>query len=376
MRFYVKGWSEVGTKKTLQTLISDSTGIDVEILESGDTSTACVAQRMSWASKRETTRIEDIAYCLLGILDVNMPILYGEGPKAFLRLQEEIIKTDDHSVFAWTSPSATKGTYRGLFARSPAEFADCGNIKAFQVGQGDPLWMTNRGVRVTLPYTACSDDLNEFMAHLDCGTPDYEHIMVIRVRKLNSAKGDDRFARVDCARQKLYPRGPFPLVKTLTMTICTRQKPLPQSKFYSLRIAGLVFPALNLPAMYKVAPESCIISEKPLKIALQADEAEEPPHSLRIMLSTKSKDYNAVMLVEWNSSVGMCRSVAAADHLVFQNHGSPSSFILTPATGMWNMARQVMAMLWESRKKMERPRRACGTSGRSRDSSATSSSSW
>ena len=43
-----------------------------------------IAQRMSWASRRVTTRDEDIAYCLLGIFDVNMPLIYGEGEKAFI----------------------------------------------------------------------------------------------------------------------------------------------------------------------------------------------------------------------------------------------------------------------------------------------------
>lgn len=58
-----------------------------------------VGQRMSWASKRMTTRIEDMAFCILGIFDINVPLLYGEGSKAFLRLQEQIWReTDDHSL--------------------------------------------------------------------------------------------------------------------------------------------------------------------------------------------------------------------------------------------------------------------------------------
>ena len=61
---------------------------------------------MSWAAKRETTRPEDIAYCLMGIFNVNMALLYGEGRKAFIRLQEEILKsTDDESLFANSYPS-------------------------------------------------------------------------------------------------------------------------------------------------------------------------------------------------------------------------------------------------------------------------------
>ncbi|KAI1638327.1 heterokaryon incompatibility protein-domain-containing protein [Biscogniauxia mediterranea] len=58
-----------------------------------------VCNRMSWTSQRVTTRTEDIAYCLMGIFDVHMPLLYGEGTRAFRRLQEEIIKqSNDHSI--------------------------------------------------------------------------------------------------------------------------------------------------------------------------------------------------------------------------------------------------------------------------------------
>lgn len=54
---------------------------------------------MSWIAGRETTREEDVAYCLLGLFDINMPLLYREGRKAFTRLQEEIIKqSTDHSL--------------------------------------------------------------------------------------------------------------------------------------------------------------------------------------------------------------------------------------------------------------------------------------
>ncbi|KAK4224295.1 hypothetical protein QBC38DRAFT_511856 [Podospora fimiseda] len=61
-------------------------------------------EKMSWASYRRTTRIEDEAYCLLGIFGVHMPLLYGEGNPAFRRLQEEIIKqTEDCSFLFWTT---------------------------------------------------------------------------------------------------------------------------------------------------------------------------------------------------------------------------------------------------------------------------------
>jgi hypothetical protein len=59
---------------------------------------------MSWASSRRTTRTDDTAYSSMGLFNVNMPMLYGEGEKAVVRLQEEIIKvSDDHTIFIWGS---------------------------------------------------------------------------------------------------------------------------------------------------------------------------------------------------------------------------------------------------------------------------------
>ncbi|EME38996.1 hypothetical protein DOTSEDRAFT_48432, partial [Dothistroma septosporum NZE10] len=61
-----------------------------------------VAQRLSWAAGRKTTRPEDRAYSLFGLLQVNMPLLYGEGERAWLRLQQEIVRSSgDESIFAW-----------------------------------------------------------------------------------------------------------------------------------------------------------------------------------------------------------------------------------------------------------------------------------
>ena len=84
--------------------------------------------RKCWAAKRETTRIEDQAYCLMGLFDVNMPPLYGEGRNAFIRLQLEILnQTDDETIFAWEPPINPLGG--GLLAYSPSYFTDCGKYK-------------------------------------------------------------------------------------------------------------------------------------------------------------------------------------------------------------------------------------------------------
>ncbi|KAI0446163.1 HET-domain-containing protein [Xylaria telfairii] len=74
-----------------------------------------VAQLMSWASGRRTTREEDISYSLLGLFNVNMPLLYGEGQeKAFVRLQMAIIeKCDDQSILAWGGDPQDRRGFKG-----------------------------------------------------------------------------------------------------------------------------------------------------------------------------------------------------------------------------------------------------------------------
>ncbi|KAF4345744.1 ankyrin repeat-containing protein [Fusarium beomiforme] len=127
--FYSRDWKSLGTKVTLRPLISSITSIEETVLAGGGLEVLSVARKMSWASNRTTTRKEDLAYCLMGIFSVNMPLLYGEGDKAFVRLQEQIItKTNDQSIFAWKIPQA-EGQQRalyGLLAPSPKAFIETG----------------------------------------------------------------------------------------------------------------------------------------------------------------------------------------------------------------------------------------------------------
>ena len=133
--FYGPGWINIGRKGELVEVLEQVTGIPRAVL-TGETSLdqISVADRMNWAARRQTTREEDTAYCLMGIFDVNMPMMYGEGRKAFLRLQEEIVKqTQDDSLFAWraSDKAASAAPYRGLFASSPTEFASDVSITPF-----------------------------------------------------------------------------------------------------------------------------------------------------------------------------------------------------------------------------------------------------
>jgi hypothetical protein len=84
VEIYEADWSEIGTRSTLAGHISVITGIRLAVLNGLSVTQSTVAERMSWASERHTTREEDLAYCLLGIFQVNMPLLYGEGKSALI----------------------------------------------------------------------------------------------------------------------------------------------------------------------------------------------------------------------------------------------------------------------------------------------------
>ncbi|KAF2825580.1 HET-domain-containing protein, partial [Ophiobolus disseminans] len=100
--FYDCNWLPTFDKLSGLDVIEEITKIPKQVLSTSDLSMSSVAQKMSWAANRKTTRIEDAAYSLMGLFDVHMPMLYGEGDNAFRRLQEQIIKTDpDDSILDW-----------------------------------------------------------------------------------------------------------------------------------------------------------------------------------------------------------------------------------------------------------------------------------
>jgi hypothetical protein len=115
--FYDREWVPLGAKSALSPTLSAVTGVPVDLL-SGRTHLEqySVAERMGWAANRITTRSEDQAYCLMGIFDVNMPLLYGEGRKAFRRLEEEIERQQRYSTSLKPSVIAREQDARNLSA--------------------------------------------------------------------------------------------------------------------------------------------------------------------------------------------------------------------------------------------------------------------
>ncbi len=167
--FFGKDWLFLGEKyrrsshpkRSLLKLLSSITTIPEAVLANPSQRTSCsVAKKMSWAARRKTTREEDMAYSLLGIFEVNMPLLYGEGTRAFRRLQEEIIKeTDDQSLFAWGFKQRNHSPYLfdelvfdpELLAPNPSVFAMSAKIVPFPSAPNrQPYTMTNKGLRIDL----------------------------------------------------------------------------------------------------------------------------------------------------------------------------------------------------------------------------------
>lgn len=173
--FYDAAWQEIGTRSALADEIEHVTGIsDHDMANLGSIS---IAAKLCWASARQTTRPEDEAYCLMGLFNVNMPLLYGEGKAAFHRLQLEIMRTStDESLFAWTVPGDRSDTYSGLLAPDPAAFTNMSDIVPLPRPWTRPEYMwTNKGLRVELDlydYHSNSELLNNgftsYLAPLPC----------------------------------------------------------------------------------------------------------------------------------------------------------------------------------------------------------------
>ncbi|KAL6401163.1 hypothetical protein AUP68_16889 [Ilyonectria robusta] len=153
--FFAQDWSKISTRSTLSTEIFAPTRISAEFLTgTRPLSHASIAKKMSWLSRRITSRPEDLAYCMLGIFDINMPLLYGEGSKAFVRLQEEIIKTsNDHTIFCWTWIDSIPSDWVSLLAPCPLAFEHSGQFIRTKLSAGNTrtFSMTNSGLSITLP---------------------------------------------------------------------------------------------------------------------------------------------------------------------------------------------------------------------------------
>ncbi|KAH7148459.1 heterokaryon incompatibility protein-domain-containing protein [Dactylonectria macrodidyma] len=172
--FYDRNWEYMGDRNSMARTISEITNIHEPVLarkqpiassaydliqwqrhHSRDyrlrsiLSSYSVAARLSWAAGRKTTREEDTAYSLLGLFDVNMPLLYGEGDKAFQRLLHEIIQyTGDPSVLvSWGAGAPLR--------QNPSHYEYSGSVRWLEA-QGS----ASSRVSITNPRTLAIEALH------------------------------------------------------------------------------------------------------------------------------------------------------------------------------------------------------------------------
>ena len=199
--FFSSSWKELGKKTTLRPRLAEITGIDEDVLAmTQPLESVSVAKRMSWAAKRTTTRLEDQAYSLMGLFNVNMPMIYGEGKRAFIRLQEEIMKDSaDETLFAWRDLGAKDDDEVGLLATSPKMFEDSGQYFSYTDWEyHQPFSMTNRGLKISLPLRPLERDV--YVAALNCPMPGkaegFMGILLRRITAFDDSKFKNQYARV------------------------------------------------------------------------------------------------------------------------------------------------------------------------------------
>jgi hypothetical protein len=258
-----------GGQYPLLRLVSGITGIRLDVLCYPENVVSCSnGEKMSWIAGRETTREEDVAYCLLGIFDINMPLLYGEGRKAFTRLQEEIIKqSTDHSLFAWQWPQdsgSMEGGRPNLFADSPRLFSNWNELLVYGLQSesefdehSNPLStiisLTNFGISINLELIPTADPdyvfgvLNDVKMSRTYGFLPGRELWCIPLLKIGQVY-----------RRAWFPPGPIPIRTRRKRSVYPIHIPrggfdTPHPRTYRFQHAFvIIFPDLEIGAGFKI----------------------------------------------------------------------------------------------------------------------------
>ena len=213
VKFYDMEWAFLGNQADLTSVISEITGISEDFLRREVSVHArellnqtSIAARMCWIADRQTTRDEDLAYCMMGLFRVNMPLLYGEGMmRAFGRLQEEILKiSDDQSILAFVgSQSVLSWSPRhDKFARGIAITPES------KTGGDKPMILTRAGLQIQVSIVQVT-----FRSY---------HGMLSLVPSVNTSCW---LGILNCHHEDDYLSRPSILLVEMTSTAGTNQKP-------------------------------------------------------------------------------------------------------------------------------------------------------
>ena len=166
VEFFDKNWKFLGTRKTLKTMLSNITKINEAVLaDTKKLKKTTIAQRMSWMVGRKTFKDEDVVYSMLGIFDVNMNTIYGEGKdKAFNRLQKKLAKEfankdDDQTLYAWQPsqplhPNRPEDTVKGTRIRPMKSTKD--GLSMYASDYADYVFKGSKGI-VSAPQISSNE---------------------------------------------------------------------------------------------------------------------------------------------------------------------------------------------------------------------------
>ena len=348
--FFTSGWQAIGQltrDSKLSEVASEITSIPCGFLGGLDLRKANVAMKMSWASKRVTTRKEDTAYCLLGIFDVNMPLLYGEGMKAFGRLQEEIIRRrQDHSLLAWglfpwnLDQSLSDTSPYGALATSVADFAEGGTLglcpRFLNHKSINTFKMTYEGLHIQTAMRRLGPD--QYAAVLDCycrQNPSKRIAIPVRkarnririgslVDNANIIENGDTFVRTGrgLMLSDISPNGPLKGPKHFFKTIILSVEK--DVEIDSSRLPGILSDVIEIPRHYryelkyvdprfKVEKDPYAVESQSLQIQRQQEET--------IDIGTNhpdSYDFVKVWTCRWSLLRDMLANIIKGKHVFAQ----------------------------------------------------------
>ncbi|GAB7344551.1 hypothetical protein MBLNU457_2376t1 [Dothideomycetes sp. NU457] len=172
VHFLSADWKHIGSKRTLRKPVAFACGMDAVYLINRAASECSTYVKMSFAARRQTTREEDMAYCLLGLFGINMPLLYGEGrAQACKRLQLAIVEAEhDPSLLAWSHDKSTEFElwlgFFPCFATSASHFPSEHYVEAldeedrrqFSLAIIRPYSVKNIGLHITLPVVSIPEE--------------------------------------------------------------------------------------------------------------------------------------------------------------------------------------------------------------------------
>jgi hypothetical protein len=163
IRFFRKDWAPLtnhindkdshAANQPILDIITEVTGISSQDLQTFIPGPFQVNTRMVWAADRKTTRSKDIAYSLMGIFDVSIPIAYGEGAqRVFFRLVEAIMQaSNDPGVLNWAGKPAQIHKLSTASPSTPACYVGHpDNNRSLAANEKHEFTMTNRGLHIQL----------------------------------------------------------------------------------------------------------------------------------------------------------------------------------------------------------------------------------